>query len=114
MADKDEHGDDILYPMLQAWGVDTIVIVGAWTEDCVIATCYEAADRYGLDVVLVTDAFATGSPVHQKAMDTMQAGRPPRWSRRPFFAADGSAELRQPCPSSPVPPSLPRRPAARR
>ncbi|EOD11935.1 hypothetical protein EMIHUDRAFT_104600 [Emiliania huxleyi CCMP1516] len=62
MADKDEHGDDILYPMLQAWGVDTIVIVGAWTEDCVIATCYEAADRYGLDVVLVTDAIATGSP----------------------------------------------------
>ena len=99
MADKDEHGDDILYPMLQAWGVDTIVIVGAWTEDT---------------IVLVTDAIATGSPVHQKAMDTMQAGRPPRWSRRPFFAADGSAELRQPCPSSPVPPSLPRRPAARR
>jgi hypothetical protein len=31
-ADLDENGCEIIYPMLEAWGVNTIVMTGAWTE----------------------------------------------------------------------------------
>ena len=34
-ADKYADGTDILYPMLRKWGVDTVVVIGAWTEDCI-------------------------------------------------------------------------------
>lgn len=37
--------------MLKAWGVDTVVLVGAWTDDCIAATAFDAVDRYGLDMV---------------------------------------------------------------
>ena len=70
-ADKTAEGEDILYPMLKAWGVDTVVVIGAWTEDCITATAFEASDRYGLDVVIVEDALATATPAHTKAIDVM-------------------------------------------
>ena len=59
--------------MLKAWGVDTLVVMGAWTEDCIISTAYEAIDRYGIDVVLIEDALATGTDAHTKAVETMGA-----------------------------------------
>lgn len=60
-ADLDETGKEILFPMLQAWGVDTLVVMGAWTDDCIAATCLDAVDKYGLDCVLVKDAVATAT-----------------------------------------------------
>ena len=38
-------------------GVDTLVIVGAWSEDCVAATAFDAVDKYNLDTVVVEDAI---------------------------------------------------------
>jgi len=70
-ADKTAAGEDILYPMLKAWGVNTVVVIGAWTEDCIISTAVEASDRYGLDVVIVKDALATATPSHTKAIEVM-------------------------------------------
>ena len=29
----------------QAWGVDTIVLLGSWTDDCIAATAFDAVDR---------------------------------------------------------------------
>ena len=60
-SDLDANGREILYPMLKAWGVDTIVLMGAWTDDCIAATTFRAADALGFDVVLVTDALATAT-----------------------------------------------------
>lgn len=60
-ADLDENGREILFPMLEAWGVNTIVLTGAWTDDCMTATGFDATDKYGYDVILVTDAVATAT-----------------------------------------------------
>jgi nicotinamidase-related amidase len=50
-ADRDANGTEILDPMLQGWGVDTVVVVGSWTEDCVLATAFDGSDRHGYDMV---------------------------------------------------------------
>ena len=47
--------------MLRAWGVNTIVLAGAWTDDCIAATAFDAVDRYGFDLVIVKDAMATAT-----------------------------------------------------
>jgi len=52
-------------------GIDTIVVVGAWTDDCVLSTVVDATDRYGLDVVLVTDAVATSTVEQGAALEVM-------------------------------------------
>lgn len=60
-ADYDDQGREILFPMLEAWGVNTIVLCGAWTDDCIAATAFDAADKYGYDVILVNDGCATAT-----------------------------------------------------
>ena len=72
-ADLDDQGNFILYPMLVDWGVDTVIVVGAWTDDCILATVYDAADKLGLDAVLVDDAVATASILNGDAIK-LQAG----------------------------------------
>jgi len=70
-ADRHADGREILMPMLDELGIDTIVIVGSWTDICVLTTAYEAADRYGLDVIVVPDATATGILGHNAALFLM-------------------------------------------
>jgi len=60
-ADYDDEGREILFPMLEAWGVNTIVLCGAWTDDCIAATAFDAADKYGYDVILVNNGCATAT-----------------------------------------------------
>jgi len=60
-ADFDDQGREILFPMLEAWGVNTIILCGAWTDDCIAATAFDAADKYGYDVILVSDGCATAT-----------------------------------------------------
>lgn len=59
--------------MLRSWGVNTIVLMGAWTDDCIVATVFDAVDKYGFDVVLVTDAIATATKNGQAMMECMSA-----------------------------------------
>ena len=47
--------------MLEAWGVNTLIICGAWTDDCVTTTAFDAADKYGYDVILVSNALCTAT-----------------------------------------------------
>lgn len=56
----DEHGASYLDEKLKAEGIDTIVIVGLWTDECVLATAYAGSSR-GYDVVVVGDAVATAT-----------------------------------------------------
>jgi len=70
-ADLDDQNREILYPLLEAWGVDTIILTGAWTDDCIAATAFEAVDRYGYDCVLVTDAIATATVNGAKMVDCL-------------------------------------------
>jgi len=72
-ADYDEEGREILFPMLEAWGVNTMVLVGAWTDDCIATTAFDAADKYGYDVILVNDACATATINGDKMFDVLYA-----------------------------------------
>ena len=47
----------------QAQGIDTVVLTGLWTDECVLATAYASFSR-GYDVIVVSDATATAT-AHQ-------------------------------------------------
>jgi nicotinamidase-related amidase len=63
----DEQGGSYLDEKLKAQGIDTIVIVGLWTDECVLSTAYAGNSR-GYDVVVVGDAVATATANQQTAL----------------------------------------------
>ena len=95
-ADVDEEGHEILDPMLRAWGVDTVVVVGSWTEDCILATVYDAVDRHGYDAVVVSDAVATGSPMQNKAIEVMAAAAAKVMNSSQLIAYMKAGQIRKP------------------
>lgn len=63
----DEHGESYLDGKLKALDIDTIVIVGLWTDECVLSTAYAGNSR-GYDVVVVGDAVATATANQHTAL----------------------------------------------
>ena len=63
----DENGDSYLDEKLKAKDIDTIVIVGLWTDECVLSTAYAGNSR-GYDVVVVGDAVATATANQETAL----------------------------------------------
>ena len=63
----DENGNSYLDEKLKALGVDTIMVVGLWTDECILSTAYAGNSR-GYDVVLVRDAIATATANHEIAL----------------------------------------------
>ncbi len=63
----DEQGKSYLDEKLKALDIDTIVIVGLWTDECVLSTAYAGNSR-GYDVVVVGDAVATATANQQRAL----------------------------------------------
>merc|ERR1712187_382227 len=61
-ADLDSRGKSILAEKVKAYGVDTLVITGGWTNACVVMTAMDAVDTKNLDALVVTDAVATALP----------------------------------------------------
>ncbi|MEO1094431.1 MAG: isochorismatase family protein [Cyanobacteria bacterium J06638_28] len=55
-----EDGKSYLDEKLKAVGIDTIVIAGLWTDECILSTAYAGNSR-GYDVVVVSDAVATAT-----------------------------------------------------
>lgn len=62
-----EDGNSYLDEKLKALDIDTIVITGLWTDECVLATAY-AGNARGYDVVVVGDAVATATDNHEIAL----------------------------------------------
>jgi len=60
-----------LHSELQKLGVDTVVQVGAWTDDCIISTAFHAFSLQ-YDVVLVEDGVSTASKQHFNAIEVMR------------------------------------------
>ena len=56
----DDDGRSYLDEKLKALHIDTVVIVGLWTDECILSTAYASSSR-GYDVVLVEDAVATAT-----------------------------------------------------
>ncbi len=63
----DERGASYLDEKLKALDIDTIVIVGLWTDECVLSTAYVGSSR-GYDVVVVSDAVATATENQETAL----------------------------------------------
>lgn len=63
----DEQGRSYLDEKLKALDIDTVVIVGLWTDECVLSTAYAASSR-GYDVVVVEDAVATATANQDTAL----------------------------------------------
>jgi len=63
----DADGASYLDQMLKAHDIDTIVIVGLWTDECVLSTAYAGNSR-GYDVVVVGDAVATATANQEAAL----------------------------------------------
>lgn len=64
----DDDGESYLDKKLKAHHIDTIVIVGLWTDECVLSTAYAGNSR-GYDVVVVGDAVATATANQKIALD---------------------------------------------
>ncbi len=62
-----EDGTSYLDEKLKALGIDTIVITGLWTDECILATAFAGYSR-GYDVVVVEDAVATATANHEPAL----------------------------------------------
>ena len=63
----DENGNSYLDEKLKAAGVDTIILVGLWTDECILSTAYAGNSR-GYDVVVVGDAVATATANQEMAL----------------------------------------------
>ena len=60
-------GKSYLDEKLKALGIDTIVIAGLWTDECILSTAYAGSSR-GYDVVVVGDAVSTATDNHERAL----------------------------------------------
>lgn len=55
---------------LKEHGIDTVVIAGLWTDECILATAFAGLSR-GYDVVVVQDAVATATNSGDAALTVM-------------------------------------------
>jgi nicotinamidase-related amidase len=53
-------GRSYLDEKLKEHGIDTVVICGLWTDECILSPAYAALSQ-GYDVVVVGDAVATAT-----------------------------------------------------
>merc|ERR1712083_91297 len=60
-----------LHAELQKLGVDTVVQLGAWTDDCIISTAFHAFSLQ-YDVVLIEDGVSTASKQHFNAVEVLR------------------------------------------
>lgn len=63
----DKNGNSYLDEKLKAVGIDTIVLSGLWTDECILSTAYAGSSR-GYDVVVVSDAVATATANQEIAL----------------------------------------------
>jgi len=85
-------GQGTLHAELQELGVDTVVQVGAWTDDCIISTAFHAFSLQ-YDVVLIEDGVSTASKQHFNAIEVMRGAL-----AKVLFAADVADYIRKGLP----------------
>merc|ERR1712048_886014 len=67
----DDEGNSILEQKLKALDIDTIVLTGSWTDECILSTALNAFSR-GYDVIVPRDAVATVTAKHDSALEIME------------------------------------------
>jgi nicotinamidase-related amidase len=68
----DDQGRSYLDEKLKGAGIDTIVVTGLWTDECILSTAYAGNSR-GYDVVVVSDATATATANHDIALKVAES-----------------------------------------
>eukprot|EP01084_Bolivina_argentea_P038259 70746_1 len=68
----DSNGDSILDKQLKQIGIDTIIIVGAWTDECILSTALNGFSR-NYDVIIASDAVDTCTPHQSSALDILSS-----------------------------------------
>ena len=63
----DDHGKSYLDEKLKSQGIDTVVIAGLWTDECILSTAFAANSR-GYDVIVVKDAVGTATANQEAAL----------------------------------------------
>ena len=63
----DDDGKSYLDEKLKELDIDTIVVSGLRTDECILATAYAGSTR-GYDVVVVSDAVATATANQETAL----------------------------------------------
>ena len=63
----DDDGKSYLDEKLKTHGIDTLVIAGLWTDECILSTAFAANSR-GYDVVIVSDAVGTATANQEAAL----------------------------------------------
>eukprot|EP00930_Biecheleria_cincta_P083669 TRINITY_DN7319_c0_g1_i2.p1 TRINITY_DN7319_c0_g1~~TRINITY_DN7319_c0_g1_i2.p1 ORF type:complete len:387 (+),score=73.70 TRINITY_DN7319_c0_g1_i2:114-1163(+) len=90
-------GQGTLDAELQKLGVDTVVQVGAWTDDCIMSTAFHAFSLQ-YDVVLVEDGVSTASKQHFNAIEVMRGA-----VAKVLLAADVADYIKAGLPVTPMP-----------
>merc|ERR1711988_136693 len=93
-------GQGTLHTELQKLGVDTVVQVGAWTDDCIISTAFHAFSLQ-YDVVVVEDGVSTASKQHFNAIEGMRGA-----AAKVLVAKDVADYINQGLPV--IPPKVPK------
>jgi nicotinamidase-related amidase len=70
-ANYDANGKSILKEILKAKGINTLVLVGAWTDDCILSTAVRAVNE-NFNAVIVEDAVFTCTSVKDEALAVMR------------------------------------------
>jgi len=63
----DDNDNSYLDEKLKEASIDTIILTGLWTDECILSTAYAGNSR-GYDVVVVSDAVATATANQEKAL----------------------------------------------
>jgi nicotinamidase-related amidase len=70
-ANYDAAGKSILKEWLNSKGIDTLVLVGSWTDDCILSTSVRAVNEH-FNAVVVEDAIFTATSVKEEALAVMR------------------------------------------
>jgi len=69
---RPSDGKSYLDEKLKDEGVDTVVIAGLWTDECIVSTAFAALSR-GYDVVVAKDGVATATAHHEAGLTIINA-----------------------------------------
>jgi len=100
-------GQSTLHVELQRLGVDTLVQVGAWTDDCIMSTAFHGFSLQ-YDIILVEDGVSTASKNHFTSVEVMRGA-----VAKVLFAKEVADYINAGLPVVPVE-ARPPRPAERR
>ncbi|CEM38408.1 unnamed protein product [Vitrella brassicaformis CCMP3155] len=67
-----KHGESVVWEILKGNDVDTVIVVGAWTDMCILTTALSAFQKE-YDVIVPRDAVGTPTPHGRSALEILNS-----------------------------------------